>query len=33
VGRGPAGTCAAYGGIHAMAGNPTGCMGLPDYLG
>jgi hydrogenase small subunit len=28
-----AGTCAAYGGIHAMQGNPTGCMGLPDYLG
>jgi len=28
-----AGTCAAYGGIHAVAGNPTGCMGLPDYLG
>ena len=28
-----AGTCATYGGIHAMAGNPTGCMGLPDYLG
>jgi hydrogenase small subunit len=28
-----AGTCAAYGGIHAMSGNPTGCMGLPDYLG
>src|SRR6202011_3050401 len=28
-----AGTCACYGGIHAMAGNPTGCMGLPDYLG
>src|SRR5262249_41115390 len=27
------GTCAAYGGVHAMAGNPTGCMGLPDYLG
>src|SRR5690348_6017149 len=27
------GTCAAYGGIHAMAGNPTGCMGLGDYLG
>ena len=26
------GTCAAYGGIHAMHGNPTGCMGLPDYL-
>jgi hydrogenase small subunit len=28
-----AGTCSAYGGIHAMAGNPTGCRGLPDYLG
>jgi hydrogenase small subunit len=28
-----AGTCAAYGGIHAMLGNPTGCMGLADYLG
>jgi hydrogenase small subunit len=28
-----AGTCAAYGGIHAMEGNPTACMGLPDYLG
>ncbi len=28
-----AGTCAAYGGIHAMDGNPTGCMGLPDFLG
>jgi hydrogenase small subunit len=27
------GTCAAYGGIHAMDGNPTGCMGLLDYLG
>jgi hydrogenase small subunit len=27
------GTCAGYGGIHAMAGNPTGCMGLGDYLG
>jgi hydrogenase small subunit len=27
------GTCATYGGIHAMAGNPTGCMGLNDYLG
>lgn len=26
------GTCAAYGGIHAMAGNPTGAMGVPDYL-
>jgi hydrogenase small subunit len=28
-----AGTCAAYGGIHAMEGNPTGAMGLADYLG
>jgi hydrogenase small subunit len=28
-----AGTCAAYGGIHAMQGNPTGAMGLGDYLG
>ncbi|MBV9489579.1 MAG: hydrogenase expression protein HypE [Verrucomicrobia bacterium] len=28
-----AGTCAAYGGIHAMEGNPTGAMGLCDYLG
>lgn len=28
-----AGTCAAYGGIHAIEGNPTGCMGLPDYMG
>jgi len=28
-----AGTCSAYGGIHAMQGNPTGCMGLPDFLG
>jgi hydrogenase small subunit len=27
------GTCAAYGGIHAMEGNPTGSMGLADYLG
>jgi hydrogenase small subunit len=27
------GTCATYGGIHAMAGNPTGAMGLPDHLG
>ncbi|HEY7909348.1 MAG TPA: hypothetical protein VIC60_10760, partial [Thermomicrobiales bacterium] len=26
------GTCATYGGIHAMAGNPTGAMGLADYL-
>src|SRR3981081_3874951 len=24
------GTCATYGGIHAMAGNPTGAMGVPD---
>ena len=28
-----AGTCSTYGGIHAMEGNPTGCMGLADYLG
>ncbi|HJT15762.1 MAG TPA: hydrogenase expression protein HypE, partial [Thermoanaerobaculia bacterium] len=28
-----AGTCATYGGIHAMAGNPTGAMGLADFLG
>jgi hydrogenase small subunit len=28
-----AGTCAAYGGVHAMEGNVTGCMGLPDFLG
>ncbi len=28
-----AGTCSCYGGIHAMAGNPTGAMGVPDYLG
>jgi hydrogenase small subunit len=27
------GTCATFGGIHGMAGNPTGCMGLVDYLG
>jgi hydrogenase small subunit len=27
------GTCATYGGIHAMQGNPTGAMGLPDHLG
>jgi hydrogenase small subunit len=27
------GTCATYGGIHAMEGNPTGAMGLLDYLG
>jgi hydrogenase small subunit len=27
------GTCATYGGIHAMAGNPTGAMGVPDHLG
>ncbi len=28
-----AGTCASFGGIHAMAGNPTGAMGVADYLG
>src|SRR5499433_2340069 len=28
-----AGTCATYGGIHAMQGNPTGAMGVPDHLG
>lgn len=28
-----AGTCAAFGGVHAMEGNPTGAMGLVDYLG
>ena len=28
-----AGTCATYGGIHAMSGNPTGCMGLADFFG
>ncbi|MCR6485110.1 hydrogenase expression protein HypE [Amycolatopsis sp. OK19-0408] len=27
------GTCASYGGVHAMAGNPTGAMGVPEYLG
>jgi hydrogenase small subunit len=27
------GTCAAYGGIPAMKNNPTGAMGLRDYLG
>src|SRR5207244_13190783 len=27
------GTCATYGGIHAMSGNPTGAMGVADYLG
>jgi hydrogenase small subunit len=27
------GTSAAYGGIPAMRGNPTGAMGLRDYLG
>ncbi|PZS07643.1 MAG: hydrogenase expression protein HypE [Solirubrobacterales bacterium] len=27
------GSCAAYGGIPAMRGNPTGAMGLRDYLG
>jgi hydrogenase small subunit len=28
-----AGTCATYGGIHPTEGNPTGAMGLADYLG
>jgi hydrogenase small subunit len=28
-----AGTCACYGGIHGMAGNPTGAMGVADHLG
>ena len=28
-----AGTCATFGGIDAMMGNPTGCMGSADYLG
>jgi len=27
------GTCSAYGGVHATLNNPTGAMGLPDYLG
>jgi hydrogenase small subunit len=27
------GTCAAFGGVPAMRGNPTGAMGLRDYLG
>jgi len=27
------GTCASYGGIPAMRNNPTGAMGLRDYLG
>ncbi len=27
------GTCATYGGIPAMMNNPTGAMGLPDFLG
>ena len=27
------GTCATFGGIHAMENNPTGAMGLADYLG
>ena len=29
----PSGTCATYGGIPAMKNNPTGAMGVPDYLG
>ncbi len=28
-----AGTCATYGGIPAMKNNPTGAIGVPDYLG
>ncbi|MFP5364079.1 MAG: hydrogenase expression protein HypE [Thermoleophilia bacterium] len=27
------GTCATYGGIPAMKNNPTGAMGVPDFLG
>jgi hydrogenase small subunit len=27
------GTCATYGGIHAMEGQPDRRDGLPDYLG
>src|SRR3979490_1771912 len=27
------GTCAPNGRLHGMEGNPTGCMGLADYLG
>jgi len=27
------GTCATYGGVSAMRNNPTGAMGLPDFLG
>jgi hydrogenase small subunit len=28
-----AGTCAVYGGVRSTAGNPTGAVGLSDYLG
>ena len=27
------GTCATYGGVPAMKNNPTGAMGVPDFLG
>src|SRR5262249_4867194 len=28
-----AGTCAAHGGVHPLAGTPSGCMRLADYRG